>query len=39
MNNVHSYAPSIKYVQDDENTCCFGILVSALHDARENVAE
>ena len=27
----HNYYPTLKYQQDDSNSCSFGILASALH--------
>ena len=34
IGNFHPFAPAIKYVQNDENTCFFGSLVYSLFDAR-----
>ena len=39
MNNFHSHAPDIKYVQDDVNTFCLTSLESTLSDARGYVTE
>ena len=37
--NFHPYAPAIKYVQHDNNTCCFSSLASAMFDTREHAAK
>ena len=37
--NFHPYAPAIKYVQHDNNTCCLSSLAYAPYDARDHVAE
>ena len=34
IKNLHLYVPTIKYVQHDENTCCFSILASSLFNVR-----
>ena len=35
----HPHVPGIKYLQYDENKCCFSSLVSALFDPGEYVSE
>ena len=39
MHAFDPHAPEIKYVQDDENTCCLGSLASDLFDVNEYVVE
>ena len=36
ITNFHPYAPAIKYVQHDNNDCCFSSLESDIFDAREH---
>ena len=37
--DLHPYAPAIKYVQHEKNTCCFSNFASDMYDAREPVTE
>ena len=37
--DFHPYAPAIKYLQHDNNTCVFSRFSSALFDARKHVVE
>ena len=39
MNYFHPYVSRYKYVQDDENICCFITLEYSLYDTREYVVE
>ena len=39
MHAFDPHAPEIKYVQDDENTCCLGSLASDLFSSNKHVAE
>ena len=36
LNGFHPYAPAIKYVQLDNNTCVFSILAYDMFDVREH---
>ena len=39
MNAFYIHAPEIKYVQDDNNTCCLSSLTYVLFSAREHVVK
>ena len=33
LTEFHPLLPLMKYIQDDENTCCFGCLAPVLYDS------
>ena len=39
VNEFHPHEPMIKYLQDDENTCCFSIISYDLFDYGSYVSE
>ena len=39
MRTCDPHVPEIKYVQDDENTCCLGSLASDFFSSNKHVAE
>ena len=39
MHDFDIHAPEIKYVQDDKNTCCLSVMVSALFAVNEHISE
>ena len=39
MHDFYPHAPEIKYVQDDNNTCCLSSMYSNFFAVNENFAE